>query len=303
MPTICAVGSVAIDIKARMARLALVTTDVPGRVTLTPGGVSRNIAENLARLGAEAIFIGVVGDDTPARTVIEYTRAAGVDVRPIFRPDMPTAALAVTLDVDGRQIAGVFSGDILNSLTPDDLRPHLDTIRAADALVTDAGTPELSLTYLAGVARPSSFFYCNPASVALAGRMSSILRRCDLVTCNHLEAEALTGTQIRSEADALQAAGELIARGAQRAVVTQGSQGIAYADAALRIHRAPWPARIVDATGAGDALAAALIFALLRGDSIEDALSLGLIAASITCEAETSVSTAVSLDALLRRKA
>jgi pseudouridine kinase len=55
---------------------------------------------------------------------------------------------------------------------------------------------------------------------------------------------------------------------------------------------------VVDATGAGDALAAAMIIALLHGDSIDTALKLGLAAAALTCEAETSVSPAMSFNAI-----
>ena len=298
MPMTCAVGSAAADIKARMSRAALDTTDVPGRIRLTPGGVSRNIAENLARLGAHSIFVGVFGDDTPGRAVIESSRAAGVDVRPILRARHATASLAVILDAAGRQIAGVFSGDILDTLAPGDLAAHLDTIRHADALITDGGTPQATLIRLADAAPPAALFYCNPASVALAPRILPVLGRCDLVTCNHLEAEALTGVPIGSEADALRAAGELVTRGVRHAVVTLGPDGIAYADATRREHRPAQPAQAIDATGAGDALAAAMIFALLRGDAIDTALALGLAAAALTCQAETSVSPAMSLAAL-----
>ena len=298
MTTICAIGTAAADIKARMSHPALDTTDVPGRITLTPGGVSRNIAENLARLGAPVVFIGVFGDDAQARSVIEASRAAGMDVRPIVRAGYATAALAVMLDADARQIAGVFSGDILDTLTPLDLAADHDLIRNADALLTDGGVPQPVLAYLADTVRPDALFYCNPASAALAARLPAILHRCDLVTCNHLEAEALTGVAIQSDAGAWQAAHQLIGRGVRRAVITLGSRGLVYADATRQAHRLALPTRVIDATGAGDALAAALIFAHLRGDSIDTALSLGLAAAALTCQAETSVSPAMSLDVL-----
>jgi len=298
MFTVCAIGSAAIDIKARLARPALDTTDVPGRITLTPGGVSRNIAENLARLGAQAIFIGVLGDDVQGRYVLEHGRAAGIDVRPIVRSAWPTASLAIVIDPAGRQIAGVFSGDILHTLTPADLHPHLETIRAAQALVFDAGAPEAVLAYLADVARPGTMLYGNPGSVALAARLSAVLEKLTLLTCNRFEAEALIGTAIQSEADALHAARRLVARGVQHAIVTLGARGMAYADASRCEHRPAQPARLIDATGAGDALAAALIFARLRGASIDAALTLGLRAAALTCEAQASVSPVLSLTAL-----
>jgi len=292
-----------------MSRPPLDTTDVPGHITLTPGGVSRNIAENLARLGGglgasarlRAIFIGVFGDDAPARSVIDASRAAGVDVRPIVRPGQLTASLAVVIDPAGRQMAGVFSGDILNTLTPGDLAPHLDVLRAADAIVTDGGAPGPVLLELARAARPGSLLVANPGSTALAPRLTPILDRCDLVTCNRFEAEALAGIAVSPEDDGLRLAQALVARGVKRAVVTLGASGLAYADAARSLRLPAQPARVIDATGAGDAMAAAILFSLLDGESIDAALALGLRAAALTCEVETSVSPRLSLDSLRAR--
>jgi pseudouridine kinase len=222
----CAVGSAAADIKARMHRPALDKTDVPGRISLMPGGVSRNIAENLARLGARSVFVGVFGDDAQAHSVIEASQAAGVHVGPILRPGYPTASMAVTLDVAGRQVAGVFSGEILDTLTPGDLLPHRDVIGQADAIVSDGGAPEDILIYLAESARQEAVFYCNPASVAFSARLTPVLARCDLLTCNHLEAYALTGSSAESEAEALRAASTLVERGVKRAVITLVHRGL-----------------------------------------------------------------------------
>jgi hypothetical protein len=45
---------------------------------------------------------------------------------------LPTSALNVMLDVDGRQIAGAFSGDILDALQPGDLDQLQDSIDLLD---------------------------------------------------------------------------------------------------------------------------------------------------------------------------
>ena len=126
MQPVLAIGTAALDIKARLTRAPLPTTDVPGRITIKAGGVARNIAENLARLGVPVVFAGIMGDDSQARLLIDLSRAAGLDVQPLSRsapaPDdlvrlklpavLPTATLNVVLGPDGRQIAGAFSGDI-----------------------------------------------------------------------------------------------------------------------------------------------------------------------------------------------
>jgi sugar/nucleoside kinase (ribokinase family) len=104
-----------------------------------------------------------------------------------------------------------------------------------------------------------AFCYCNPGSVALAPRLTPLLDRLDLITCNHLEAQALAQLKVDSPAKLISAALILVKQGARRAVVTFGARGLAYADEERSLYQPARPARLVDATGAGDALAAAMI--------------------------------------------
>lgn len=315
MQPLFALGTAALDIKTRLSRTPLPTTDVPGSITLKAGGVSRNIAENLARLNVPIVFAGILGADPQARVLIELTQQAGVTVFPIARsaphaadlarlklPDaLPTATLNVMLAPDNRQIAGAFSGDILDALQPDDLDQVRDLVEAAPAVLCDGGLPADVLTRLRDMLPVDTFFYGNPGSVALAPRLEPLLHRLDLLTCNHLEAQALTQVKIDGPAKLVSAALLLVKQGAQRVVVTFGARGLAYADDARSLYQPARSVNLVDATGAGDALAAALIEALLRDEPIDLCLKRGLAAAALTCESEDSVSPLMSLAALEQR--
>src|SRR5512136_709532 len=148
MQPVLAIGTAALDIKARLARAPLPTTDVPGQITIKAGGVARSIAEHFARLGGPIVFAGIMGDDLQARLLIELSRAAGLDVHPLTRSApalddvfrlklpavLPTATFNVVLGPDGRQIAGAFSGDILEALQPNDLDVLRELIAAAPAI-------------------------------------------------------------------------------------------------------------------------------------------------------------------------
>ncbi|HTP08145.1 MAG TPA: PfkB family carbohydrate kinase [Anaerolineae bacterium] len=315
MPPLLAIGSAALDIKARLTRAPLPTTDVPGQITLKPGGVARNVAENLARLGVPIVFAGIMGNDPQARLLIELSRAVGLSVRPLTRSapapddlfrlklpaDLPTATLNVVLAPDGRQIAGAFSGDLLDALQPSDLDQLHDLIAEAPAIICDGGLPADVLLHLRELLSEEPFFYCNPGSVALTPRIVPLLDRLDLITCNHLEAQALTQTKVDSPAKLISSALILVKQGVRRAVVTFGSRGLAYADEERSLYQPARPAHLVDATGAGDALAAALIEALLRDEPIGICLQRGLAAAALTCESEDTVAPSMSQDSLQQR--
>ncbi len=227
MPAWLALGSAALDIKTRLAHSPLPTTDVPGQITLKAGGVARNIAENLARLGVPIVFAGIMGDDPQARVLIELSRAAGLEVRPVSRsapapddlprlklpPHLPTATLNVMLAPDHRQIAGAFSGEVLDALQPSDLETLLELIAAAPVVIGDGGLPADVWIALRAMLPEETFLYGNPGSVALAPRLESVLDRLDLLTCNHLEAQTLTHVKIDGPAKLISAALLMVKQG------------------------------------------------------------------------------------------
>jgi pseudouridine kinase len=315
MEPVLAIGTAALDIKARLTRAPLPTTDVPGQITIKAGGVARNIAENFARLGVPIVFAGIMSTDPQARLLIELSRAAGLDVRSLLRSapasndllrlklpeELPTATLNVILGPDGRQIAGAFSGAVLDALQPRDLDTLHDLIEAAPAVICDGGLPADVLIALRERLPEDTFFYCNPGSMTLAPRLEPLLDRLDLLTCNHLEAQALTQVKIDGPAKLISAALILVKQGVKRAVVTFGSRGLAYADEERSLYQPARSANLVDATGAGDALAAILIEALLRDEPINVCLQRGLAAAAITCESEDTVAPTMSLEAIQQR--
>lgn len=315
MNSIFAIGSAALDIKTRLSRKPLHTTDVPGLITLRPGGVTRNIAENLARLNLPITFHGILGDDPQARVVIDLSREAGLEVRALprsspapddllrlkLKSDLPTATLNVVLAPDGQQLAGAFDGEILDALQPLDLEPVRDLIHSASAVICDCGLPADVLLHLRSILSSDSFFYCNPSSVALSPRLEPLLDRLDLITCNHLEASALTGVKIDGPAKLISAAMILVKSGVKRAVVTFGARGLGYADEARSQYHPALAAKLIDATGAGDALAAGMITALLNDQSIPMVIKHGLAAAALTCESADSVSPLMSVQSIEER--
>ena len=56
----------------------------PGHITLTPGGVGRNIAENLRLLGRKVSLITIMGDDPYAEMIREHCLKAGIDLQYSF---------------------------------------------------------------------------------------------------------------------------------------------------------------------------------------------------------------------------
>src|SRR5688500_15492896 len=84
-PSVVVVGGANLDIKARSAATAILGTSNPGSGSMAAGGVGRNVAENLARLGTPTYLIAAVGDDPMGERLLADTASAGVRLDHVHR--------------------------------------------------------------------------------------------------------------------------------------------------------------------------------------------------------------------------
>ena len=79
-PEVLVIGAASVDIKARARGPLQRDTSNPSSIRFSLGGVARNIAENLARLGVHATLLSAVGTDHFGQRILEHTLAGGVDM-------------------------------------------------------------------------------------------------------------------------------------------------------------------------------------------------------------------------------
>jgi pseudouridine kinase len=261
------VGGANVDLKARSTAALVGATSNPGTVVRTPGGVGRNVAENLARLGSRVALVSTVGSDPDGDWLVEETAAAGVDVSPVLRGGR-TGRYVALLDADGSLVAGVADMAATDALGPDVL--DVDLIRSADLVVVDGNLPA---TTVDAVLALGARVVIDPVSVAKARRISPLLSRARPVY-------AITPNE--DELAALGPVAELHARGVEVVWVRRGPAGslLSTTDGET-ILEAP-PATPIDVTGAGDAMLAAFCHRLLAGFSLTDAAAYGHAAAALT---------------------
>ena len=132
----------------------------------------------------------------------------------------------------------------------------------------------------------------------------NILKLCDFVTPNEIEAEQITGIHVKSLNDAEIAAGKLIEKGANAAVITLGEQGALFKDSNQVIHQPAYQVGpVAETTGAGDAFNGGFAVALAEGMSIDKALSFACATASISVTrpgTAPSMPSRVEIEALIK---
>jgi pseudouridine kinase len=286
-PGVVVIGGSNIDVKARSTAPATQGTSNPGHGSMAPGGVGRNIAENLARLGTRTHLVSVVGRDPLGDSLLAQTSAAGVRVEHVTRTDLPTGTYTALLDADGELIVAVADMAATAELGPDRINEARDLITAADLVVLDGNLSPAALEHaldLATVAGARTIL--EPVSVPKATALASSIaaeRPLYAVTPNRDELTALTGLPARTDRQLSLATEALHKRGVELVWVRLGERGSLLSTTAGEATFIPAvPTTVEDVTGAGDSMLAAFCHALLQGEDPVTAARYGHAAAALT---------------------
>ncbi len=296
------IGAAGTDIVGRATAPLQTGTSNPGRVRVSHGGVARNIAENLARLGTETVLITAVGDDERGARLLAQAAQAGVSTEhAIVAPGQPTGAYLALLDDLGGLHLGLDDMNVVNAITPAHLRERRLLFKEAAAVVMDANLPPKTLAAAVALARRAKVpIAADPTSVSLAPRLKPHLADLWLITPNEPEAEVLCPHPVpHADRDqVIDAARHLVGLGVDIAIITMAEFGVGYATPHTSGHVPAIQTEIVDPTGAGDALTAAVIFALMQEIPLDEAIRLGAAAASLALRSPGSVAPNLSPEAL-----
>lgn len=295
-------GAAGIDVIGRLESDIQLATSTPAKIRRSYGGVARNVAENLARLGQGARLISVIGNDTSGDALVKHAADAGVDVSATLRSQSyPTGCYMGVVNENGILQFAVDDMRLMDELTSAYLKEQENLFRSSSLVFVDANLPKKTLRTAISLARQAKIPICaDPTSTSLAERMIPFLSRFFLVTPNCKEASVLTGLSFEvSERDAAtEAARALVNQGVKIALVALAEFGVVYATSETTGYIPAIRTPINDPTGAGDAMTAAVLFALLNDFDLDDAIRLGVSAASQTLRHPGSVYPKLSLEGL-----
>lgn len=287
------IGSASVDTIARAAGPLSTGSSAPGRIRRAFGGVARNTAENLARLGVPTVLLTAVGDDEDGRSLLAHAASVGIDTaHTLVVPGASTGGFLAVLDERAALHVAVDQMSAIAALTPRFLREKKLLFKEAACVMIDANLAPEAIAAVISLARSAKLPICaDPTSVPLAPRLIPHLDDLALLISNAAEAAAICDCELaREDSDrAVVVAKDLVARGVELAVVTLGEFGVGYATAEVSGHIPALRAEVVDSTGAGDAFTAAVIFGLLHEVPVDEAVSLGVSAAALTLRSNHTV--------------
>ena len=281
-PRVLCIGGATVDRTYRAAAPLVPETSNPAAGWSAFGGVARNVAESLNRLGCDVELLSRVGEDEGGRALLRHLDAAGIGRRGTAAvPGAATAEYVAVLTAGGDLALGLAAMAIFDHLTPEALGGEAAAIGAAGWLFADCNVPAASLQALMQRRWGGSYrLAVDAVSVAKSARLPDRLAGIDLLFVNRDEAAVVMARRGLPDRDPAAMAAALRAAGAGAAVVTLGAEGAIAATAEGTTRVPAEAAEVVDVTGAGDALIAATLAAVASGATLAQAVRRGCAAAA-----------------------
>lgn len=294
------IGGINLDRKLKAMQALHSGSSNPCFASESPGGVARNVAENLARLGLQVSLCGHVGRDAAAQALLEPLQELGVDTRScIVSETGSTGSYTAVLDAQGQMVMGMADMALTELLSPELLESTLYA-QSAKLWMADMNLPASSLAWFSQEAHArEQQLVMLAVSEPKMNRLPSDLCGVDTLVLNGGELAALGLPQ-----DEIHAAfAKLHAAGLQRLVVTFGERGVqcietGQAHAQHVMPELPSEFHVVDVSGAGDAFCAGLCASFLRypASSLAGHVKRAMKLSVLTVQSSSTVSTAITPD-------
>lgn len=290
---IIAIGGANVDRKFSIEGNTQLGTSNPASVSESVGGVARNIAENLGRLGNRVSLLTTLGEDHDGLLIEQSSDAyMNFDLAEKLKNEA-TGSYTAVLDHTGELVIAMANMAIYDKLLPSMLQQHEATLQNASCIIIDLNCPLETVQFVKDFAKERTIpLAIIPVSSPKMSHMPSDLHGVHYMICNRDEAETYLQQKVETFEHYEQAVKGLLEKGAEYALLTLGDRGVIVGHQDTITHyEAVATEHIVDVTGAGDAFVSAFLYGMLNNETLEESVQLGLVNASKTLQSDKTVRT------------
>lgn len=275
-PYVLVIGGSNVDIQGFPKEKLIQKDSNIGTVKVSLGGVGRNIAENCARLGVPTRLMSVIGDDPYGQKILKEAQAIGLNMQDtlVLQGEATSTYLSI-LDETHDMALAINHMDSIEKLTVDHIRSKRSIIEHAQVVVLDTNLSQMVLDHLL-TQFPKTKFFVDTVSTKKALKIKDHLKNVHTLKPNRMEAEVLTGS---NENTPLLEIGAILK--CKRSFVSLGSQGVQVFEGKTHHHFPTLPIEVINATGAGDAFMAGLVYTYLKGYELKETCFVAMAAARL----------------------
>ena len=270
----------------------------PGKVKMSFGGVSRNIAENMARIGLNTKFISILGDDEKGNAMLDHSELIGYDMTDslIIEGGRTPSYLAI-LDQTGEMVSAVADMESISAMNTDFIDSKSSLIEGAEYTFLDADDPE-NLEYILEKFIGKTKFILDPVSSEKASKIKHLIKYFHTIKPNKNEAEILAGFPINSDEDLIKAGEYFLSLGVQRVFISLDAEGVYYTNGISQGRIKACNVVVKNVTGAGDSFVAGFGFGYMHDLDIIELVKFSMTMSIITISYEGTINPDMDLMAV-----
>ncbi len=295
-PYILVLGASIVDIFGFCGRSYAQRDSIPGHIKISFGGVCRNIAENLARVGVNTQFISTLGDDENGKSILEHSRKLGYNMEnSLFLEGESTPTYLAILNHQGEMESAVVDMESLNKMDEAFVDGKHEVFENAEYTIVDSDNPIL-LEYILKKYQGKSKFILDPVSAKKAKKIRHLVKYFHTIKPNRFETEALCGFKIETNDDLRKAGRFFIEQGVKNVFISLDSDGIYYitSEGEEGTLACCEPIDVKNVTGAGDSFVAGIGYGYMNNLNIKDTLKYSVAMSIITITHEETINPKMS---------
>ncbi|EJO5346805.1 carbohydrate kinase family protein [Clostridium botulinum] len=268
----------------------------PGKIKISFGGVCRNIAENLSKVGINTKFISILGDDENGNRMLQHSRKIGYDMEDslIIKGGTTPTYMAI-LDEKGEMVSAVVDMDSIGQMNCQFINSKAEVIQQSDYTILDSDNPEL-LEYILKNFEDKTKFILDPVSSEKAKNIKHLIKYFHTIKPNIHEAEALSGIKIETIEDLKRAGEYFISLGIENVFISLDAEGIYYKNKFQEGKIKANEVTVKNVTGAGDAFVAGIAYGYINKLSLKETVKFSIAMANLTIAHENTINPDLNYD-------
>ena len=267
---------------------------IPGNIKISLGGVCRNIAENMSRVGVNTKFISILGDDEQGRNILEHSKIIGYDMEhTLLLENRRTPTYMAILDEGGEMVSAIVDMNSLDEMDEDFIDSKAEVISGAEYTFLDSDNPKL-LEYILKKYHGKTKFVLDPVSAVKAEKIKHLIKYFHTIKPNRYEAEILCGFKIKSYEDLKKAGDYFLSLGIENIFISLDEDGIFYTNGVEEGRVKAKNIKVKNTTGAGDSFVAGVGYGYMNGLSLEETVKYSIAMSAITISHEDTINPKMS---------
>lgn len=261
----------------------------PGKVKVSYGGVCRNIAENMVRVGLNTKFISILGNDEKGKSILEHAESMGLDMSDslVVNGESTPTYMAI-LDEVGELVSAIVDMKVTDKLTEEFVDEKADIIKKAEYMVLDTDNPKI-VEYIVKKFHGQTRLILDPVSAAKVDKVKHLIPYFHTIKPNRIEAEVLCGFKLQTLEDVRKAGKYFRDLGVNDVFISLDGEGMYYNNGVEEGLVKANEVSVVNVTGAGDSCVAGLGYGYMNGLSIKEMTKYAIAMSILTISHEETI--------------